>query len=181
MATDTARLRRRFRILTALGLVAGVVALLGLAIGLLSLFPSAESRNPETVLVEEAVQGAEAVNLLEHNGRQVYLVRLPDRSLAALDPTVDARGSCAVQVRPTPARSSFSAPTTVFQATEYIFRDPCTGSAFDLAGVWLFGPARRNLVSFPVLEKDDGSLVLTLDQPICSQRRAGVERQPVSC
>jgi hypothetical protein len=169
---------RRLAVAACLGTAA--LALLALGITLISLLPSAASENPQSVLVEEAVSGVPEVNLLQHDGRKFYLVRLPNGSLTALDRVAPQRG-CVVPLRPAPQPLAEAKATEMYQATGHIFRDPCSGTAWDLAGVWLSGSIAQNMTAYAVSENGDGSLDLVLDRPQCTRREADSERQPVPC
>jgi hypothetical protein len=171
---------RKRRLTVAAGLAVAALALLAAGVALLSLLPSAAPKYPETLLVEGSVAGVDQVNLLQHGGSKFYLVRLPDGSLTALNRNAPGKG-CVVSLRPAHQPLGAVETTAIHEATGHAFRDPCTGTAWDLAGVWLAGSIAQNMTAYPVTENGDGSLELVLDDPRCTRREPDREREPVAC
>jgi hypothetical protein len=160
----------RSRVLLALGLSAAAVALLGLAVALLTLVP-ADDDSGQTQLLEQGVGGVAEVNLLEHDGRQFYLVRLPDGDLVALSPTEPLRAGRGCTVRPAPEVEALAYPHTVESTAGFL--SPCRPARWDLAGRHIgavpSGP-EFNLVRYPIGENADGSLDVDLESPQCTRR-----------
>jgi cytochrome b6-f complex iron-sulfur subunit len=75
----------------------------------------------------------------------VYLIRKEERELYALSARCTHLG-CSLNFDPISQR----------------FRCPCHGSVFDISGIRLAGPAKRDLLRIPVSAKPDTDVVLTL-------------------
>jgi Rieske Fe-S protein len=147
-------------------LVGGLMALSVVVVSAIFLWP----RDPD-IVPPHIVNGGQigdlelrSPKLVQEEGLPViWLVRLDEPQVIALIGVDTARG-CTVPWR----------PSTVFDGETGWFRDPCTGSVYDLEGNCYFGPCPRGLDRYPVEMRGDRINIQAADTQVVKGRNGKV-------
>lgn len=138
----------RLKIYASLAALLGILVIGGVFVSVLVSFswPSSDIGSPAALIYAGRVDDFEAAQPVKFAEGKFWLVKKEDGSFIALYWKAPALRGCSVPWR---ENFSFRDPRTG-DTTLGWFRDPCSGSTWDVYGVRVFGPAPRNLDEFPV-------------------------------
>lgn len=138
----------RLKVYASLLALAGILVIGVAFVAVLVSFawPTSDIGSPTALVYAGRVDEFEVAQPVAFAEAKFWLVRKPDGSFIALYWKATAFRGCTVPWR---ENLSFPDPRTG-DTTLGWFRDPCSGSTWDVDGVRVFGPAVRDMDQFPV-------------------------------